>query len=75
MEEFIKTGVDRRAQEIESYLKKKNMHTEIAKKENSASSLKAIPFVKTSPDQKIGMVIQSEQDGLRILQIFPNSIA
>lgn len=82
IEEFLKTGIDRKAQKIESYLREKTAHlrektaqSEIAKRENNKSSLKAIPLLKISPDQKIGMIIQSEQNGLRILRIFPNSVA
>lgn len=76
IEEFLKTAVDRRTQGIESSVKEKSKQSEIAKTENGASSLKAIPL-KILPGQKIGMVIQPtpEQDGLRILQIFPNSVA
>lgn len=75
VEEFIKTGVDRKAQKIESYFREKTIKSEIAKRENSKSSLKAFPLLKISSDQKIGMIIKSEQDGLRILQIIPNSVA
>ncbi len=80
VEEFIRTGMDKKQAEIEKFFKEKITSTQ-SKPDNISSLdernliLIAIPIVKNSPSDKLGMVIREEGGRFVVAHILPNSIA
>ncbi len=72
LNEFMKTGIDKRGDEIKLGRRRKVYKP---KPVLSQPTLKAIPILKSSPNEKVGIIVEKEPNGMRIVFVDRNSPA